>query len=324
MSSGEDSSWHPSASLDCLQLRATTLAEIRAFFAERDVLEVETPLASACAALDPHLDSIVLEPPLPGLAPFYLQPSPEAAMKRLLASGSGPIYQLTRAFRRGESGRLHNPEFSILEWYRPGWDEMQMMAEVQALVQGILGAMPVDSCDYGELFCRQVGLDPHRASEEELAAAAREKLDAPPEGAGREHWLDLLFSALVEPELGRRDMVFVTRYPREQAVQAALGRSAGGDEIALRFELYVRGIELVNGCQELEDAEQLALRFAAEQSRRRAARLPAPPGDSRLLAAVRAGLPHCAGAALGVDRLLLLRAGAEALPEVMAFAVERA
>ncbi len=324
MSKDGESSWRPSASLERLRLRAEILADIRAFFADRGFLEVETPLAAAHAALDPHLDSIVLEPPLPGFGPFYLQTSPEAAMKRLLASGSGPIYQLTRAFRRGESGRLHNPEFSILEWYRPGGEEAQLMEDARALVQGILGDMPVESCDYGELFRSRAGLDPHRASEKELAAAARELLDTPPEGEGRAHWQVLLFSMLVEPELVQRGMVFVTDYPREQAVQAALSRNRDGAEVARRFEMYVRGIELVNGCRELEDAEELALRLAGEYTRRRTARLPSPAPDSRLLAAMEAGLPPCSGAALGVDRLLLLRAGAESLAEVIAFPAQRA
>ena len=287
-------------------------------------MEVQTPQLSAYAALEPHIDSIGVEPPLPGIAPFYLQTSPEAAMKRLLAAGSGAIYQLGKAFRRGEAGRLHNPEFSILEWYRPGWNEIQLMEESAALVRSVLGDLPLQVCEYGELFRRQVGLDPHRAQEKDLAAAARELLNSPPAGKGREHWVQLLFSTLVEPSLEGQGMVCITNYPREQAVQAALGQDTSGAETALRFELYVRGIELVNGCRELGDADALAARFAQERIRRQAAALPAPAADARLLAALQAGLPACAGAALGIDRLVMLRAGAAHLAEVMAFPVERA
>ncbi|HKJ77178.1 MAG TPA: EF-P lysine aminoacylase EpmA, partial [Gammaproteobacteria bacterium] len=322
--------WRPAASPEALRARARVLAAIRAFFAERDVMEVETPVLSAAANLDPHIDSLATTyqgPGAPDGRTLYLHTSPEFPMKRLLAAGSGPIYQLGRVFRQGESGRLHNPEFTMLEWYRPGWDHHALMDEVEALAATVLGVTgPAERLSYAEAFQRHLDLNPHAAAVEELIQAALAHGIAPPPGLGRDDrdgWLDLLLSQRIEPYLGRGRPTFIYDYP---ASQAALARVRGGwPPVAERFELYSEGVELANGFHELADAAEQRRRFEAERARREAETgRPAPSLDERLLAALEAGLPDCAGVALGVDRLLMRAAGAERLEQVLAFPLDRA
>lgn len=318
--------WRPTASIDALRLRAQVLATIREFFAARGVLEVETPLASRATVTDLHLHSLETAATVPGegRVPLYLQTSPEFAMKRLLAAGAGPIYQLCKAFRDAEAGRQHNPEFTILEWYRPGFDHHRLMDEMDGLLAAVLGAAPAERLTYGEAFVRHAGLDPHRATDADLADRLR-ALDAAPtdlDGLTRDDLLDLLRAAAVEPHLGRGRPTFVHDWP---APQAALARVRPGDPpLAERFELYVEGVELANGFHELADAAEQRHRFERDLEQRRARGLPTPPLDERLLAALAHGLPDCAGVALGVDRLVMLRAGADRLPDVLAFPVDRA
>lgn len=320
--------WRPSAGLEVLRARAELLARIRAFFQRAGVLEVETPLAAAAANPDPMLESLATRYTGPGAAAgrqLYLQTSPEFAMKRLLAAGSGPIFQICKAFRDGERGRLHNPEFSILEWYRPGYDHARLMDEVEALTAPLLGITePFERLSYGELFQRHLGLDPHAADTARLRACAQERggpalaaleLDA-------DAWLDLLLSEFIEPRLGRGRPCFVYDYP---ASKAALARvRPGPPPLASRFELYADGLELANGFHELSDAPEQKSRFEAELRRRRAARRPAVPLDLNLLAALQQGLPDCAGVALGLDRLLMLQQGLSHIDQVLAFPLERA
>jgi len=328
----ESSSWRPTAELATLRLRAGLLARVRAFFTARGVLEVETPALSAAAITDPHLASFAVRYTGPGPRhgqPLYLHTSPEFPMKRLLAAGSGCIYQIARVFRDGEAGRRHNPEFTLLEWYRVGFDHHQLMDEVAELVTELLAerlalAEP-ERFSYRELFQHHLNLDPHRASTAELAACAeKHSVPIPPEmpADDADPWLDLLLTHWIEPRLESGRLTFVYDYP---ATQAALARLRPGDPpVGERFELYVGGVELANGFHELGDATEQRHRFELENAARQARGLPLMPVDEDLLAALAAGLPACAGVALGFDRLVMLAAGKASLAEVMAFPVGRA
>jgi elongation factor P--(R)-beta-lysine ligase len=316
--------WQPTASLEALRQRADILTRVRAFFAARAVLEVDTPALSAAAVSDPHLVPFVCEyrPEGGGEAQrCYLQTSPEYPMKRLLAAGSGPIWQLCKVFRNGETGTRHNPEFSMLEWYRPGFDHHALMDEVDALVRLILGGAPSQRRSYAACFAEFLQLDIHDCSIEELAEAGRTHCDFRGE-LDRDGWLNLLFSHCVEPQLREPTMVYA--FP---ASQAALARVVEGDDrvpVAARFELFVSGMELANGYFELTDAAEQQRRFDEDQQRRRAMGLSALPVDSRMVSALRSGLPDCAGVALGFDRLVMLALGARSIDEVLAFPFGRA
>ncbi len=282
---GED--WRPSCSLTALRARGALLSSVRGFFADRGVLEVQTAVLAAHTVTDVNVHSLAA-----GAAGF-LQTSPEYQLKRLLAAGSGDIYEITPAFRAGEAGRLHNPEFTLIEWYRLGFDDETLMAEVSALVDLALGPERYRMHSYADL----VGDLGRPADELDLALA--EAI----EGLGK----------------GRH---FITRYPAEQA---ALARLCPDDaSVAARFELVVDGVELANGYHELTDGVEQRRRFAADVEARRAVGLPEPEVDERLLAALDAGLPDCAGVALGFDRLLMLQQGASSLAEVMPFPLDRA
>ncbi len=318
--------WRPTAPLLNLQQRARILARIRAFFAERGVMEVETPILSTAAITDPHLESFITRYTGPGHAggtALYLHTSPEFPMKRLLAAGSGPIYQIGKVFREGEAGRRHNPEFTLLEWYRPGFDYLALMDEVAALAAPLLGldGRAVKKLSYREAFLRYAGIDPLSASLEELQACVRGLGITGFEGENeREVWLDLILTHAVEPRLGRDGLCFIFDYPASQAALARL--NPDNPHVAERFELYYRGVELANGFNELADAEEQRKRFAAELEARKEQGLVAVPMDEHLLAALEAGFPPCSGVALGVDRLVMLALGAESLTEVMAFTID--
>ena len=319
--------WRPRASHATFRARARRLAAIRDFFAARGVLEVETPQLSAAAATDPALASLATRWPGPGGAVRYLHTSPEYPMKRLLAAGCGDIWQLARVFRDGERGRLHHPEFTLLEWYRVGWDHHRLMEEVAALVTGLLdghGLRPTETLTYREAFLAHAAIDPFDADPGAWRAAAmRHAIDA--QGldlADLDGWRDLVLTHVVEPQLGRGGLTFLHDYP---ASQAALARIRNGDPpLAERFELYWQGIELANGFHELVDADEQRRRFEDDLTRRRALGLAEVPADTRFLDALEAGLPGCAGVALGVDRLLMLDLGLASIDEVLAFPIERA
>jgi lysyl-tRNA synthetase class 2 len=287
--------------------------------------------------VDAHLDPIPAEwhpaGPLAGGSRLYLMTSPEHAMKRLLAGGSGPIYQLTRAFRDGERGRLHNPEFTILEWYRPGFDHHALMDEVEELIAGLCrdrpafagkALAPFARVTYREAFLDVLGIDPHRVAAADLSRIAGLEGVPPPPGfdvADRDGWLNLLLAARVEETLGRDRPAFLLDYP---ASQAALARVRGGDPpVAERFELYVNGIELANGYHELLDPAEQERRFIAANARRRALGKDELPIDRRFLEAL-AGVPACAGVAVGFDRVVMLALGAASIDEVIAFPIEEA
>jgi lysyl-tRNA synthetase class 2 len=325
--------WRPTASLEVLKHRARMLARIRAFFSARGVLEVETPMLSSAATPDPALKSFMTRytgPLFPHGQPLYLHTSPEFPMKRLLAAGSGPIYQICKVFRDGEAGRLHNPEFTMLEWYRTGYDTRQLMEEVAALVQDALGDSlalgATERLSYQEVFERHTGLDPHTATAVEFAETARNHEIHPPAGLLAQHdvamWRDLLLTHLIDPHLGQGRLTFICDYPASQASLARV--RPGNPPVAERFELYLHGVELANGFHELADDAEQRTRFERQLHARVAAGQSGVPLDEHLLDALAAGLPDCSGVALGLDRLVMLAAGARNLGEVIAFTVDRA
>ena len=316
--------WRPSASLAMLQQRAGMLARLRQYFAEHGVLEVETPLLSAAGNPDPHITSFTTCP-VPGESPRYLNTSPEFAMKRLLAAGSGPIYQVCKAFRQGEQGSRHNPEFTLLEWYRPGYDHFRLMDEVEAVVRRLAAGLrvlgPVERFSYRVAFQRHLAIDPFLAEVDELAACARARGLAVDGLTERDQWLDLLMGHCVQPLLGREGPCFIHDSP---ASQAALARIRPGDPpVAERFELFIDGVELANGFHELQDAGEQRARFEADLRHRQLTGGEAVALDERVLGALKAGLPACAGVALGLDRLLLVLSGCERLEATLAFSYER-
>jgi lysyl-tRNA synthetase class 2 len=310
--------WQPAASLATLRARAQLLARIRGFFSERDVLEVETPLLASRGVSDPGIEPLMVERGRSLSAPRFLQTSPEYAMKRLLACHRQPIFQLARAFRDGEAGSRHNPEFTLLEWYRPGFDHHRLIAETAELVCHCIGARPLRLFSYRELFLQALAIDPFTATVGELQAAARSRLDTGTIVGDRDLWLDLLMSHLVEPWLQDKGMCAVYDYP---ASQAALARVAEVDGVRVghRFELYVDGMELANGYFELQEADEQRQRFVQDNARRREFGLAEREADERLLAALEHGLPACSGVALGVDRLLMLATGIADIRQVLAF-----
>ena len=321
--------WRPTATPDALRRRAAMLAELRAFFAERGVLEVETPLLSAETTLDLHLESLTSEIEAPGFPKrrMYLQTSPELAMKRLLAAGSGSIYQVCKAFRGGERGRWHNPEFTILEWYRAGWDHHRLMREVVALIETLLaGSRRLETAvyaSYADLMKQHAGVDPHDTPTRTLRQAVeRSPAHRNAEGLDRDDLLSRLFVDKVEPHFAPNQVTVVFDYPASQAAMARLG--ASDPRTAERFEAYVGRIELANGYGELGDPAEQRQRLDRDLTRRHELGRPLPPMPSRFLAALEVGLPYCAGVALGFDRLLGLDLGAQRIDELIAFPVESA
>lgn len=315
--------WQPSADLSTLRARADFMKAIRRFFEARDVLEVETPILSHGASVERQIESFHT------VDGWWLSTSPEFAMKRLLAAGSGPIWQISRVFRREEQGRLHNPEFSMLEWYRPDWSLEQLMDEVEALVSVLAGIEArFERIGYCELIERELALDALSCPVTDIAQAVAAAGIALPETvdeedrADRDFWLDLAMGAAIGPRLGRGVPLFVQDYPASQAALARL--RPGPRPLAARFELYWNGIELANGFHELADAAEQRARFVSDQQWRQSRGRPVPPLDENLLAALAAGLPDCAGVALGLDRLFMLIAGVPTIAQSMAFDAGRA
>jgi lysyl-tRNA synthetase class 2 len=321
-----DLTWSPTASIQALRERAKIIALIREFFAKRQVLEVETPVLSHSTITDPNVVGIPALFKSIGSAEeniLYLQTSPEYAMKRLLASGSGAIYQINKAFRQGEVGRLHNPEFSILEWYRPGFDHHALMDEMDELLQLVLNTAPAERVSYADLFMQHLQIDPHGATAESLAVVAKQK-NIPISGdlPDRDAWLDLLWTHCIEPVVGQEQPIFLYDFPSTQAALAKVRHE--NPPVASRFEVYFKGVELANGFHELQDAEEQAKRFARDLAYRQKHGLPAMPVDERFLAALRQGLPDCAGVALGIDRLIMLALGRTRVADVLSFGFDRA
>ncbi len=319
--------WQPSADIQQLQQRAKVISRIRAFFSALGLLEVDTPVMSHYGVSDPHIDSIRVDFSPQGASenrhmgpPMCLMSSPEYAMKRLLAAGSGSIYQIAKAFRNGEVGPRHNPEFTLLEWYRLDFDLPQLMQEVACLIDTLLinESLQWHFWSYQQAFEAILGINPLTASNEDLKAKALAHVDIQmPPSVPRDTWLDLLMSHCVEPKLPQACFIF--NYPASQAVLAKVVVDQGGKKVASRFEVYVNGIELANGYHELTDAREQDRRFALDNSARLAMGKPLMTKDVRLIAALQAGLPECSGVAMGIERLLMLASGETDIAKVMAF-----
>lgn len=322
--------WQPSASFDAIRLRARLNALIRGFFAERGVLEVETPILSQAGNTDPNIASFPLEfGGHVGAGPRqrWLRTSPEFPLKRLLAAGIGDCYELGRVFRDGEAGGRHNPEFTMLEWYRVGWDHQRLVDECIALLRAALAlvgrdtGLKIEKIAYRDLYRRRLGLDPMSAEVGALQAALGD-IRIEPEGLTRDDWLDLLMTHRLQPAFAPDSLRVVYDYP---ASQCALARIRQDDPpVAERFELYLGPLELANGYHELADPEEQGGRFRRETELRRQRGLQAPAVDSRLLSALAAGFPDCAGVALGVDRLLMAMLDTARIGDVLAFDFARA
>ncbi|MEP7042525.1 MAG: EF-P lysine aminoacylase EpmA [Dokdonella sp.] len=309
--------------LDALRLRARLYTRIRAFFAERDVLEVESPILSAAGNTEPNIESFGTSFSGhidAGSRERWLRTSPEYPLKRLLAAGVGDCYELGRVFRNGEAGRRHNPEFTMLEWYRVGWDHHRLIDETIALVQAALTLLgrhaDVSKRSYREWFIGELDLDPFDATIEQLQAPlAGVRIKA--EGLTRDDWLDLLITHRLQPLFPRDRISLIYDYP---ATQSALARiRAGEPPLAERFELYLGPHELANGYHELNDAAEQRARFEHDNARRRGRGQRELPLDERLLGVLDA-LPDCAGVALGIERLLMCLAGSDDIRDVLAFA----
>lgn len=317
MTDGPLADWRPSASRESLLRRAELLRTIRQFLDSRGYVEVQTPVLSSESVIDAHIDPIAVPS---RFSPRFLQTSPEAAMKRLLAADTGSIYQIGPVFRGGEQGERHNPEFTMLEWYRVGGDYRELMGEIDELARLALpGLPPIGRCTYRDAFRQHGGFDPFEIDDADLAQRARQR-GFDPGGATRDDLLTFFLARDIEPNL--RGPTFLSDFPSSQAALARI--RPGNPPVAERFELYVNGLELCNGYQELTDAQELEERFMEQQRLRASAGKGTLPMPDRLLAAMRSGLPESAGVAMGFDRLVMLSTGARALADALIFPFDRA
>ncbi len=299
---------------------------MRAWFEHAGVLEVDTPVLSCASTTAPNLSAFTSRYHGPGArhgATLYLHTSPEFPMKRLLAAGAGSIYQICKVFRDGEYGTRHNPEFTLLEWYRTGYDHLDLMNDVERMLgeilDGIYQIKAVYHWRYRDLFRETVQVDPFDTSQQELQTLLESRHAVIPVGmqeSDLDSWLDLVMTHVIEPRLGP-GLIFIRDYPVTQAALAQL--RPGNPPVASRFEAYLNGVELANGFHELTDVHEQRMRFDYEARMRMHYQLPAVPVDEHLQAALAAGLPDCAGVALGVDRLLMVVTGADKLADVMSF-----
>lgn len=316
-------SWRPTSTLETLRARADIISRIRGFFAERGVLEVETPLLSHATVTDPYVIGIPAMYRAGNQEQIvFLQTSPELAMKRLLAAGSGSIFQMGKAFRQGDVGQNHNPEFTMLEWYRVGFDHHDLMNEMDELLQGVLKTAPAERLTIAEVFEKYVGINPHVASVEELAACAKQKINLHDEIFDQNTWLDLLFTHCIEPFIGQERPVFLYDFPVSQAALAKIRPE--NPPVASRFEVYFKGIELANGFHELLEVHEQRKRFENDLAYRAQHHMPAVSIDENFLAALAHGMPDCAGVALGVDRLVMLALQRDSIADVLSFVFENA
>ncbi len=329
------SDWQPTATWETLLRRAKLLRDLRKFFDQRSFIEVETPLLSSEVLVERHLDplSAVLfddsQEPAAGRR-MFLQTSPEAHMKRLLAAGAQAIYQVTRSFRGGERGQRHNPEFTIVEWYRRGDTMIDGMTLLSDLCEALLTRGPAERISYGDAFRQHAGVDPFTADTSALAALAAARglaLSADIRAHHRDELLNVLLAELVEPQLGKQQPTILYHYPASQAAFAITTQGRPPDQaqrVAERFELYVDGLELANGYHELTDADELQRRMGVANDQRHTDGKPTLPPAQRLLAAMRSGLPDCTGVALGFDRLIMAATGSRNINDVLPFATDRA
>lgn len=315
--------WRPTATFATLELRARLLQQLRAYFSSRGILEVETPLLSSTATTEVHLQSFVVTDPDRPQPSYYLHTSPELAMKRLLAAGSGSIYQICKVFRAGERGVRHLPEFTMLEWYRVNTDYDAFIAENVRLIETLLAEQlklqPVVQLSYRRAFVEYAGVDPFIAETSELhrAFVARVPADVSTlDEHDRQTWLDLLLTHVVEPHLPRERLVVIRDYPADQASLAALSKT--NPVVAERFEIYCNGLELANGFHELTDLKEQQKRIENELHYRQQHQLPSVPVDEKFLAAIAHGLPDCCGIAIGFDRVVMLATQAKNIADVVA------
>lgn len=305
-----------------LERRSKLLCDLRQFFLERNFIEVETPLLSCEIIPELHIEPIAVENSRDPIdrRKSWLQASPELHMKRLLAAGMKAIFQITRSFRTGERGKLHNPEFTIIEWYCVGDDMQAGMTLLNQLCQTVLGTKPAIRTSYGKAFWQHVGLCPHTSTIEQLADCAQSFEIAVPDSmqkVDRDEWLNLLLATRIEQKLGLEAPEILFDYPASQSALAKIDLRDDGIEVARRFELYWQGIELANGYDELTDDQELRVRLELVNKKRAAEDRPALPLPESLLAAMERGLPDCAGCALGFDRVVMLATGAKSIAEVM-------
>ena len=310
--------WQPTATREMLELRAHLYEKIRLFFKTRHVLEVETPILSQAAVPTPMIEP--LHTLYNGTQRLFLHTSPELPMKRLLAKGYGSMYQITKVFRDGEQGRWHHPEFTLLEWYRVGFKQQDLIDEVSELLQTLLDCQPVEIVSYPELFMQYTQLHPLSCDLTELQNYLIQFHVVNPQQYDRDTCLQLIMSHRIEPKLGHEKPTVVTDFPSSQAALAR--KREDRPELAERFECYVRGVELANGFYELADAEEQRSRFEQEQAERKRLNMAIYPLDENFLAALEAGFPLCSGIALGIDRLLMLLANANHINEVLSFSIE--
>ena len=308
--------WQPTASLEAIKARAELLSTVRAFFAARDVLEVDTPQLAHYGVSDPHIQCIAV----PGYG--YLQSSPEYHMKRLLAAGSGPIYQICKAFRDGEAGSRHNPEFTMLEWYRPGFALDDLVQECLALFAELFPRAQSRTYRFRDLFRHVTGLDPLTANDSDLIAHAESR--GAPKGLNKTAAVDYLMATRVEDALPDEQLSVVTDFPGWAAALAQTRKDEDGTTVARRFEIYYRGLELANGYQELTDPKEQRRRFEQDNTLRNAHGLSPMAADPFLLDAMDAGLPACSGVAVGMERLLMAQQGTGRIDDVIAFPWSRA
>ena len=322
--------WEPSARREALQLRARFNRLARGFFDERGVLEVETPVLSLAGNTEPNIASFSLA--FSGRtdgAPRtrWLRTSPEHALKRLLAAGVGDCYELGRVFRDGEAGGRHNPEFTMLEWYRVGWDHQRLAGETIDLVQAALALVGrtarVERIGFRALYQARLGIDPFAADVPALRAALGDVAVAA-DGLTRDDWLDLLMTHRIQPAFAADAITVVDAWPASQCALARVAPATDGSPVAERFELYLGPLELANGYHELQDALEQQARFQRDLERRGARGDVLPPLDTQLIDALAHGLPACAGVALGVDRLLMALLGTSRIADVLAFDFARA
>ncbi len=308
--------WRPTASLEAIKARAGLLSPVRAFFAARGVLEVDTPQLARHGVSDPHIQCI----PVPGHG--YLQSSPEYHMKRLLAAGSGPIYQICKAYRDGEAGARHNPEFTMLEWYRPGFGLDDLVDEGLALFGELFPGVPSRTYRFRGLFADVTGLDPLTASHSGLIQCAEQH--GAPEGLEKAAAVDYLMATTVEAALPAAQLSVVIDFPCWAAALAQTRPDTDGTDVAVRFEIYYRGLELANGYQELTDADEQRRRFERDNRLRQEHGLNTMDADPYLLDAMHHGLPACSGVAMGVERLLMAQRNSNRIGEVLTFPDDRA
>lgn len=323
-------SWQPTLTWEYAQKRAQVLQKIRHFFNERNVVEVETPALSQGTVTDMHLEAITCrynflsDSSTDQATNLYLQTSPEFHMKRLLASGYGCIFQIAKAFRHEEAGRFHNPEFTLLEWYRLGFDHFKLMKEVAELLKMVLGCAEPTQRTYQHLFIERVNLDPLSANREQLLTLIK-KHNKLSEWLTLEQDNDILlqfiFSELIEPHIGNESPCFVYNFPRSQASLAKI--CPEDTRVAQRFECYFQGVELVNGFNELTHVDLQLERFQEDNRKRKILSLQEKPIETNFIAALTQGLPECSGVALGIDRLIMLTLKAEHIEQVVSFPIDR-